>query len=217
MLQFRVCPTRRSCILARLFVPFEFVYVVQAVVFGDDIVDDADLDMLCGMCGAAGDDADIGDAGPGPGPVACAEMDAVVEHDVGGDDGDRDPIVREAPDLVFQCEGGSITFYRKSGNFAATCDNVGHIRCILTRKGGTSKRTFGSNGRPLGCLIAWLAQNDQLSHNAHMKLRPTFNARQTLRRLYRASATFREFEQLERLALRPDEGSEPDECAIRES
>lgn len=87
-----------------------------------------------------------------------------------------------------------------------------HGRCILTR---TSKESKASNrrgqGRPLGMMVAWLAENHHISHTEHMQHKPTLETRAFLRHQYRDEALFCHLECLER-GKRSGEGSEPEDA-----
>eukprot|EP00971_Amphidinium_carterae_P352412 6492583-Amphidinium_carterae.2 len=57
-------------------------------------------------------------------------------------------------DVSVVVPGGIITYYSKSQRFTATCNNVHHGSCVLTRSSAPGRRQ--SQGRPLGLLTGWL-------------------------------------------------------------
>ena len=150
---------------------------------------------------------------PAEAPIEAVEEDAPV----GG--ADAAPIEREAG-ISLDVEGGTITYYRKSESFAATCNNKAcHGRCVLTRAGNrveasdalVQRQARQGRNRPLGMLLAWLAQNDHPNQRAHYEFRPDRASRIALRRLYRGDQpTFRVMEEFERPRI-GDEQSEPEE------
>lgn len=148
-------------------------------------------------------------------PDEAAAPEAVVEEVVRGPQrgqaAQRGSGTRgAAEEVLFACEGGVLTFYESSGNFAATCDNPAHGRCILTR---TSKASERSNrrgqGRPLGYLAAWLATNDQDTREEHRAFMPAIEERRRLRQEYSASVAFKALESSER-PPRAGEEEEPE-------
>ena len=73
---------------------------------------------------------------------------------------------RERAEIVVEVPGGKLTYYHKGEFFTATCNNLAHGKCILTRTSRAGKRS--AQGRPLGLLMGWLALGqDSDSKAAH--------------------------------------------------
>ena len=65
---------------------------------------------------------------------------------------------RGKAEISLEIEGGKLTFYRQ-GFFTATCRNVAHTKCVMTRTSQPGRRA--AQGRPLGFLVAWLALSEE--------------------------------------------------------
>ena len=65
--------------------------------------------------------------------------------------------------------GGRITYYENKKSFEAKCQNPEHGEtCKLTRTAvGSDRSNRTAQGRPLGLLCAWLADNKQSSKSSH--------------------------------------------------
>lgn len=66
---------------------------------------------------------------------------------------------------------GRITFYLQKNVMEATCRNLDHGKCVLTRtvrcRAGTEGNPFPKGGRPLGFLAAWLCRAGCASKEEH--------------------------------------------------
>lgn len=122
-------------------------------------------------------------------------------------------VQRDVADVVVPLAHGHISFYAKGSRFQATCTQVGHVRCRLTRTGNTSDRR-AAQGRPVGLMCAWLGHLCAPTDHRNTFLVKSFghDARREARHVARAMAGSSALEACER-ARRPDEAdSEPEEA-----
>ena len=81
---------------------------------------------------------------------------------------------RIAPSMRFDCPGGHLQLYPSDGRITATCTNVMHGSCVLTRFVRVKSRM---GGRPCGMMVAWLNASPMVeSHQDHFALVPEFEA-----------------------------------------
>ena len=72
---------------------------------------------------------------------------------------------RTDAEVVVEVEGGVLRYY-SAGYFTATCQELTHGKCVLTRTAHPGRRR--AQGRPLGLLTAWLAAgHEHASKQAH--------------------------------------------------
>ena len=73
-----------------------------------------------------------------------------------------------------------IAFYASNGSFVAQCKI--HDKCFKTRTGRASAKGRGPQGRPLGHLVAWLANAEAFADKGeHFRFKPPFEERRMLR------------------------------------
>ena len=140
-----------------------------------------------------------------PQPAAAAADGAETEEEP-----EQAVLRRERAELVVPLPGGKITFYPKKQIFVATCNNVAHGSCVLTRSSLAGRRR--SQGRPLGLLSSWLFLGETLATKADHWDRGNW-PNQDLRSYHRELLADRpggpELLAEER-AVEPGEGAEPD-------
>lgn len=84
------------------------------------------------------------------------------------------PGAREAAEITCTVVGGKITYYKNKNCFTATCNNPLHGKCVMTRTCQASQNVYRKGqGRPLGLLTSWLADNAQDSKLLHWMAAPT--------------------------------------------
>lgn len=114
--------------------------------------------------------------------------------------------------------GGKVTFYERGRFVEIVCNQVGHGKCVLTRKVDGDKRLRNAaQGRPLGLAVAWLAKSPACATKAeHWALDsgwPTLEERRSGRSRLQAMQTdaSRALLAAERQQW-PGEDSEPELC-----
>lgn len=145
--------------------------------------------------------------------VFGASMPAHVE---GGSASGAQPVVaaRARPDLNlhFSVPGGEVRFYPKARRFAAHCHQEGHGKC--RREKLAYSGALPSQGRPLGSLAAWLANDEYTCHEDHLVCANTIPladrvaAREALKEAIGADSALFSAER----PRRPHEPEEPEDC-----
>jgi hypothetical protein len=158
---------------------------------GGDIVDDILL----------GDDPlpDLGDdivpvhAGDAPVPAPLPPPHVVAPGEDDDDDSHRPTAIVSY--MVPGTHGGKITYYPCGKRFEATCGNEAHGNCRIQRKATRAKGKLElfkpSQGRCVGFLVAWVVNNDHISHNVHLTYTPSHELRKEARELVASSAVGR--------------------------
>ena len=96
------------------------------------------------------------------GPPIVGPPDAVM-----GGDAPAAPEVADDDVVRYSVPGGEIRYYHKNGRFVAHCENPAHGNCRREKLGYAGVRK--AQGRPLGYLMAWLAEaEDYDTHAQHL-------------------------------------------------
>lgn len=151
----------------------ESLAAMQAVVVAND------------TAGASGDDAD----GHAPSPDVSSSSSSSSSSDDGSSSNEAIRGDRGSADVAFRAPGGILRFYANKQQFAATCDNHLHGKCVMTRQSTAAKASARTpnilaKGRPLGYLAAWLAMGPgHTSKDDHWDKdkQPTLEARRAAR------------------------------------
>lgn len=149
-------------------------------------------------------------------PVEAPPVDAALAEArpvAGGGGAEGEGPSRRPADEYFSVPGGEIRFYSRTGRFVGHCENVAHGRQCRREKLSSSGRNR-PQGRPLGYLMAWLAQGDaHASQRDHMQggAKISLAERQAGREALRGINGSQFLFDAER-PRRQGEGEEPDEC-----
>ena len=115
--------------------------------------------------------------------------------------------------MVVLSGGGVIRWYGNGENFAATCPNPAHGKCVMTRAScghAFIAARYPHQGRPVGMLAAWLANSGVPSKKDHWEKAdmPSLSAREAARAELKTSRAGRRILRRER-SPRPGEPEEP--------
>lgn len=170
------------------------------------------------LFGSSGDDDALGEAAAAAAPVGGA-LSASSGPSGSSTDPPAAPGAQPAAPamgdrgiLYYSVPGGEIIFYPQSNRFAAHCEHEQHGVC-RRMKTASAGIPGSAQGRPLGYLMAWLADNAYDTHDDHLActhfigLPERIQGRELLKTVPGCEALF-----AKERPLWPDEEEEPSEC-----